>query len=521
MADQRTAALRLLNEEVETFAETVKTLRGLQQIAVPQATTLDQSPLWQTALDRQTELVAEDKRDTFLATMWEAMPIVLSVINANARTYTSLDQDLEEEDGTDWVETDPIEFLPEFVREDILPVQQRLREQAKVAPDFKMVCSSDGRTRFHFEDPAIRWHFYAAIRQIQRGAATPGHVALLLRSILTMAVSSFEVLVSNAYRSHLMCNPNAAENPEVKTFSLKDLFDFGSVDDAIAESIFQQADGFSRKGIRHWQTWFNGKTFAIDMKKLAMDWHKTEEIFERRNTVVHNGSRATRQYLNNVDSKLTKDLEEGDPLEITPAYLEDSLAQLSVLGLLLTFHVRLKLFRRDNLEETSDWITEQQFELILDDQFAQVRQIAECTKDLDLGAVNQLLLQVNGWISKGRIEGPDTITAEVEAWDTSALAPNFRAAQAILSRNDERAVNLIEQCVDANAFSTNNLTEWPLFYWLREDGLLDDLIMREAPTLENPQEDSDDAVENSSAKPEAPELLLYEGEQPDPIDSAD
>src|SRR5690606_28163673 len=127
-------------------------------------------------------------------------------------------------------------------------------------------------------------------------------------------------------------------------------------------SIFQQADAFSRKGIRYWAGWFKGRPLEIDMGAIAWDWPRTQEIFERRNIVIHNGSRVTRQYLNNVDRGLLEGLREGSPIEITPEYIEETLERLSTIGLLLAYKVRWKLFRRDSPAQISQWITQKQFD---------------------------------------------------------------------------------------------------------------------------------------------------------------
>jgi hypothetical protein len=355
-------------------------------------------------------------------------------------------------------------------------MQNQIRKQAHAAPDLKVVKSPNGRVRFEIQDPAVRYHFWETFHSIRKSSLTPTHTALLMRSILTMATSASEVLVSNIYRTHLMCNPGAAENSEEKAFSLHDLSDFGSIQDAIDESVFQQSDAFSRKGIRAWATWFKGRPLGIDLSVLALDWIRTVEVFERRNVVVHNASRVTRQYLTNVDSSLTAKLSEGDRIEITPEYVDDALSRLSTLGILLALQVRLKLFKKDNAEETSTWISKQTFHLICDERFEIVAQIAKCTSDLKLAHSDLLLLRVNGWISQMRLEGVDSCLANIQQWDTSALSGNFRTAKQVLLRDDENALGSIQSLLDEKSLSLSDLAEWPLFYWMREAGVLADLL---------------------------------------------
>jgi hypothetical protein len=470
---KRTESLELLTHEADNFIGTLRTLRSLKEVAHPSAESLDQNPVWRDAILKQADKIAAAKRDVFLATMVEAFPLVLAFLSGSGRTFINLDASTEPE-----VETDPIELVPKSLREDLAASRAKLAEDLIAEPDFKMTRAQSGRITVHFDDPMIRYHFWEAIREIETGVSSPTHAALLMRSILTMAVSAFEVLVANVYKSFLMSNPGAAEGAEVKLFSLRDLYDFGSVEDAVDETIFQQADAFSRKGMRAWAAWFKTRPLEVDLCGLAYDWLGTQEIFERRNVVVHNGSRVTRQYLNNVDSSLTKDLLEGRPLEITPAYVEESLERLLTLGTLLAYKVRVRLFRRENFDATCGWIADEQFKLLKNGEYHAVNHISLCVKPDNVADATRLIMQVNGWIAKMRLDGVDACNGDIAAWDTSALSDTFRAVQQVLLRDDVRAVAAIQQLLDTGDITELDVREWPLFHWFHQDGVLDDLLAK-------------------------------------------
>jgi len=485
MEPRRTEALRLLTDEADTFIETLGALRSLKDVAYPQATTLDENPVWQGAITRHAKAVSSEKRERFRVVMAHALPIVLAFANGAGRTYTDL-QDVDKE----WSDASAIEIVPEELRGEVADAQAKLLEGLPDSDDIVVKRSGTGDFSIHFRDPEIRHHFWEAVREIEKGVATPTHEALLMRSLLTMAVSAFEVLVSNLYRTFLTCNPSAAESPDTKSFSLKELFDFDSVQDAINESIFQQSDAFSRKGIRAWATWFKTKPLEIDLEKLAWGWGETQEIFERRNVVVHNGSRATRQYLRNVDSSLSQGLDEGAPLDVTPEYVDESIERLLTLATLLAYKVRLRLFKRDNLAETSEWISGEQFRLLCASDFNSVQRIAvACSADHDLVAAHQLLLRVNGWIARMRLDGASSCRKELEQWDTSALSEDFRAARLILLGRNEEALASIEDLLAKDRFTEEHLREWPLFHWLRDEGALDHLLAAKAEAEGEPPTD--------------------------------
>lgn len=476
MTERRTKCHALLTREADTYVETMRGLRALKDIAHPQALSLDENPEWQSAVKERIKTISSEKRAIYLATMTEALPFVMAVVSGNTASYKSFD---DADDLVEWQAEDPWELLPDALRKEALKIREVARSDKEVLPDLKMFVHGEGsrrQIRFQIEDPEIAFHFWTVMHAVERSTLAPSHSALLMRSILTMAVSAFEVLVGNLYRAHLLGSPQAMDDADGQTFTLKDLFDFGSVEDAVDESIFRRADAFSRRGVKAWAAWFAGKPLGIEMSELALGWVETQEIFERRNVVVHNGSRVTRQYLNNVDRAITSVLSEGESLEISSEYLDQALERLLALGVLLSFRVRHKIFRRDDFEETSSWISAQQFTFLTDEHFGAAKQVATSACELDLVQINHLMMRVNGWIARMRLEGVDCCRREIETWDTSALSANFRAAQQVLLRNDELALRLIRECLESHEFTIQNLAEWPLFHWLREDGALDLLI---------------------------------------------
>ncbi|VXB92910.1 hypothetical protein [Nocardioides sp. AX2bis] len=472
MEQRRTEALELLTSETHTFIETLHALRGLKEVTHPQAMTLDEDPRWTKAISRQASLIDATKQRSYLATMKAAWPFTISILNGGAHTFTNLSADK----TLDWQPVDRFAIVPDEHRDELREQLSDVGNEIDGQPDFELQQASNGNYRVKIEDPEIYYYFWQAVEELEKGVATPTHSALLMRSILTMAVSAFEVFVSNVYRSFLLCNPGAADNSDSKTFSLSDLYGFGTVQDAIAESIFQQADSFSRKGVRAWTQWFKGKPLEVDLAGLAHDWGRTQEIFERRNVVVHNGSKTTRQYLHNVDSGLTENLTEGSPLDIEPDYVEEALERLITLGVLVGYKVRVRMFQKDNAAAISTWIQNEQFELLLKSHFNAVDKISESSGDAVLKDMDRNLLRVNGWIARMRLNGVETGRKEIEKWDTSALSDSFRAARNILLRRDEAAVSAIRELIKSDDLSIEDVREWPLFYWLREDGKLDGLF---------------------------------------------
>jgi hypothetical protein len=471
--DYKGSALQLLCDESDTFVETLHTLRRLIAIAHPQATLLDENPTWREAIDKAKEGLPSDKRAILMATLTEATPYVLRVLRGTLRTPQ---QEVPEQE---WQEVEATELFQGAIPDGVIEMMESQRQKNNGVADFQLLRSADGYSRVRIEDVDVRFAFQTIIDKMERSRRSPSHEAVLMRSILVMTVSAFELLVGSLFRAHIMSNRGAAENPDVKSFSLSDLYAFGSIDDAIDETIFQQADSFSRKGVRTWASWFRGKPMGIDLGALALDWPRTEEVFERRNVVVHNGSRLTRQYLNNVDAQLLEGYRESSPVEVSPAYLDEAITRLLALGTLLSFQVRLKLFRKTGRVAASDWINDRVFELLRADQFEAVVHITSHLDYDDLVHVDELTTRVNGWIAKRRLQGLDACQNEISEWDTSGLDIKFRAAKYVLLDDRENAVRTTRECLASKSLIAEYLLEWPLFHWMRESGDVD-LLLHEA-----------------------------------------
>jgi hypothetical protein len=89
-----------------------------------------------------------------------------------------------------------------------------------------------------------------------------------------------------------------------------------------------------------------------------------------------------------------------------------------------------------------------------------------------------LAMQVNTWIARKQTEGAEAIRAEVEAWDVSALKPEFTLARAALLEERDEAFRLIPKLLANGSLLIESLSTWPLFRELRADPRFEDLVKR-------------------------------------------
>ncbi len=84
--------------------------------------------------------------------------------------------------------------------------------------------------------------------------------------------------------------------------------------------------------------------------------------------------------------------------------------------------------------------------------------------------------QCNLWIARERIEGPESIRADVANWDISDLPRKFQLAKVILLHDDAVALKLIAQLHASGEVSEEQVRTAPLFARLREAGELADYL---------------------------------------------
>jgi len=92
--------------------------------------------------------------------------------------------------------------------------------------------------------------------------------------------------------------------------------------------------------------------------------------------------------------------------------------------------------------------------------------------DLDEAARSQ----VNAWLARARWRGPDSVLADVSAWETIGLPPVFTVARLILAGQIDNAIAMIPQLVVQGELTDDDLLTWPLFEPVRNNSRFKQLL---------------------------------------------
>jgi hypothetical protein len=83
--------------------------------------------------------------------------------------------------------------------------------------------------------------------------------------------------------------------------------------------------------------------------------------------------------------------------------------------------------------------------------------------------------RVNRWLARDMGLGPENILSEVETWPVGDLPPEYELARHILLRHDDDAVVLLGRLVTDGTIRARDVSSWPLFDRLRQEGKLTQL----------------------------------------------
>ncbi|WP_149202722.1 hypothetical protein [Actinotalea subterranea] len=307
------------------------------------------------------------------------------------------------------------------------------------------------------------------VAAVRRSFTQPPRSPILLNSLLTNAVSAFELHLAELTRVYYECIPQALDAAsKEKEFSLPELKALGSIEDAVDVAVSRRIDGLLFGSFAGWRKFYRDG-IKIDFETLSIDWAAVQEVFQRRHTIVHNGARATKRYMTETGAPV----ELGQPLDCTPDYVEACFDELFALGALAA----VELFRKVGGEDRAacDELHGIEYRMMLAGKWRLVSRVSSHGLTIPADSATSEVFKVNLWLARKRLEDLDTIRPEVEAWDVSASSDRFKLAKAALLGEADEAFALIPGLLASGDISGIDLFEWPLLNDLRADERFKDL----------------------------------------------
>ena len=306
-------------------------------------------------------------------------------------------------------------------------------------------------------------YFHAVMRQRSR----PRRAPLLRSSLLISAVANFEVLVAAQLRFFFKVRPEAMRSKD-QSYSIEEISKHLSIEEFLSSCGAKRADGILRESFESWMDWLQ-KRVGAGVNECADEIIVVAEVFQRRHLFVHNGGVVNSLYLSNVKGKKGESPEIGERLSVDAAYLASAIENLTILGTILTADM-LAIYGADGREKQSGYRIAQDYvfeSLVMGSDSLVVGVCGPAA--LKCGdEYLRLVFQVNLWVAKKRMNGPDSVEDEVRAWQVSALAPTFSLAKHALLDENERALELANEMRASGALGEEEWLTWPLLEAVRQ-----------------------------------------------------
>jgi hypothetical protein len=331
------------------------------------------------------------------------------------------------------------------------------------------------------------------LRRFTQGVIVP-RSSLLHGSLLTVAVASFEFLLAGLYGQHLIEFPKQLDDDE-KEFSLADLSEIGSIEEAQRVLAERRVDGFMRRGITDWSKW-SKRTLGHSFEELCMDSGRFNEALQRRHIVVHSGGIVNRLYLERVNLPPQNQPKLGEELAISATYMGSALDELEVLGYGLAA-LAWAIWDSEKTDEASVFLNSRIYDLLKGKRFRLARKLAEVGDGLGQSDAYRWTIKVNGWIATKRMDGLEACRSSISDWDVTALSNDFKLAKACLLDESEKAFRLLAPVVQ-EAEAPGSIWDWPLLDDLRDDSRFDSVFADAGYPLPNGQGKNREQISSES-----------------------
>ncbi|MFF4859045.1 hypothetical protein ACFY2N_29635 [Streptomyces rubiginosohelvolus] len=407
--------------------------------------------------------------DGFAIQMFSLLHISDSLIPQMGKTLGESDENpisrlfnlLSEEEGKEFSEV-----LVWAVKE--LGVALKKVEQGEVQPEGDGSVKKGSGASFSVRSSNVSAAFIQLVHDVVTGAPVADNDTLR-KSLLVTSVSNFEVLFGKLAEEIYGVNKSALNNSDY-TFSLQQLGDFDSLEDARQFLVERRVSALMRDSVDGWDKWLSGAVKGVSMAALPVDWKSTREVFARRNIVVHNGGVVNRMYISSLAQAgvAQKDLKLGAQLKIDSDYFSQAVQNILALGMILVAEIGRRLNK-----EASDELNQG----LLFNADAAVRRKAwvastAITSYLLSGKLNrasQLRAQMLNWVARKGMGEVDQVHKEVAGWDISGLSEEFSHYKAVLLGEKEEAIKVVEDLISGGKLALVEVALHPAYAELHDE----------------------------------------------------
>lgn len=287
----------------------------------------------------------------------------------------------------------------------------------------------------------------------------------LYQNSLLNLIGIGEWFLSQILRLYFSKFPDAVGVDE-KFFSLKNLQEIGSIEDARKCLIDSKIENIMRGNFEDWMKFFK-EHMKLSMGYLKDEEKKLKEVFQRRNLLVHNGGAVNAIYFAKVPLELREGLVIGEKIRVDKTYLSNAIDAFEKNFILIGSELWKKLEPEN--EKRSKLLKKFSFEHLVNERWSVAESLSFFVKeDKRTPEINQLYGLMNYWQAIKWQDRYESIRKDVESFDCSAKDELFQLFHLALTDKDQEFFIFLQKILEAGKLKYNELDTWPIFREVRK-----------------------------------------------------
>lgn len=349
-----------------------------------------------------------------------------------------------------WDELDEIlsETMPEESKEQFLDYIKKIEQVIDVSKLKKSNATSYSAMSKKLKDE------YQKLESLQ------GQQEILYNGSLMLLITYYENLVAQLFKNDFVKHPERI-NLDSKGVTYKVLAELNDVEMIKEHLIEEEVVSMMYKSYDDWMQYFRNKVkldIPYDRKKMK----DIKEIIARRNLLVHNNGIVNSIYLSITGSK---DVIKGDSINVNKEYLNNAINIIEIAGMALLIEIWLKEHGKDE-DEIRKIDSILYGECLENRKWEMGSQLYEiCSDYKHLSDADAIMFKINMWQCYKWMNKFESVEAEVDALDISAMMPRYKLA--VLALQDKE-VEFWNQYYKQNDIDECELMEWPVFSGIRQ-----------------------------------------------------
>lgn len=286
---------------------------------------------------------------------------------------------------------------------------------------------------------------------------------VLYESSLINGVIYLELLFNRLMKKFIGKFP---ERLNSRKLTLDEIVSLGNLEEAKRYIIDSEVEGLLRKSFNEQLNYFKCD-IGMDFSSIEKYIGEVNEIFQRRNLLVHNDGIVNSVYEKNVKIDFRKSTLKGSRLHTDNEYIAKALDTIEIIGLLIALETWKKELRKDSTERIN-FIISKGFDYLVEERWLIARELYSfLLRETNLSMNNKLLAEINYWQTYKWNDEFDVIKEEVLGRDFSAYDTTFQLCYAALI-DDFDQFEILRPKALAIGFNEEFFETWPVFRGVRE-----------------------------------------------------